>query len=167
MTSSIAVFDTSTRISETTKRFLARKHRLFIGGEWVTASSGATRDVIDPATGATISTMANGDAKDVDLAVKAAREAFEHGAWRSMPTIERAKIIWNIGNLIDEHAEELAQLEVLDEGSPYNIVKNFYVRLGAEHFRYYSRRYASDCFAHRRVVPTGGFAARRAQRSDG
>ncbi|MFM0616335.1 aldehyde dehydrogenase family protein [Paraburkholderia nemoris] len=138
MTSSISVFDTSARISETTKRFLARKHRLFIGGEWVTASSGATRDVIDPATGATISTMANGDAKDIDLAVKAAREAFEHGAWRSMSTNERAKIIWNIGNLIDEHAEELAQLEVLDEGSPYNIAKNFYVRLGADHFRYYS-----------------------------
>jgi phenylacetaldehyde dehydrogenase len=138
MTSSIAVFDTSARLSESTKRFLARKHRLFIGGEWVTASSGATREVLDPATGAAISTMANGDAKDVDLAVRAAREAFEHGPWRSMSTAERAKIIWNIGNLVDEHAEELAQLEVLDEGSPYNIVKNFYVRLGAEHFRYYS-----------------------------
>ncbi|MFM0005624.1 MULTISPECIES: aldehyde dehydrogenase family protein [Paraburkholderia] len=138
MTSSIAVFDTSARLSESTKRFLARKHRLFIGGEWVTASSGATREVLDPATGAAISTMANGDAKDVDLAVRAAREAFEHGPWRSMSTAERAKIIWNIGNLVDEHSEELAQLEVLDEGSPYNIVRNFYVRLGAEHFRYYS-----------------------------
>ncbi|EUC16514.1 Betaine-aldehyde dehydrogenase, partial [Burkholderia sp. BT03] len=138
MTSSIAVFDTASTLSEATKRFLGKKHRLFIGGEWVTASSGATRDVVDPATGATISTMANGDAKDVDRAVKAAREAFESGPWRSMPTSERAKIIWNIGALIDEHAEELAQLEVLDEGSPYNVVKNFYVRLGAEHFRYYS-----------------------------
>jgi phenylacetaldehyde dehydrogenase len=138
MTSSIAVFDTASTLSEATKRFLGKKHRLFIGGEWVTASSGATRDVVDPATGATISTMANGDAKDVDLAVKAAREAFEGGPWRTMPTSERAKIIWKIGTLIDEHAEELAQLEVLDEGSPYNVVKNFYVRLGAEHFRYYS-----------------------------
>jgi phenylacetaldehyde dehydrogenase len=138
MTSSIAIFDTASSLSEATKRFLGKKHRLFIGGEWVTASSGATRDVVDPATGATISTMANGDAKDVDLAVKAAREAFESGPWRTMPTSERAKIIWKIGALIDEHAEELAQLEVLDEGSPYNVVKNFYVRLGAEHFRYYS-----------------------------
>src|ERR1700730_15066593 len=131
MASAIAAIDTADTVSETTKRFLSKQHRLFIGGEWVNAASGATREVLDPATGGKISTMASGDAKDIDLAVKAAREAFEHGAWRRMSTTDRTKILWKIGSLIDENAEELAQLEVLDEGSPYNVVKNFYVRLAA------------------------------------
>jgi phenylacetaldehyde dehydrogenase len=138
MASAIAAIDTADTVSETTKRFLSKQHRLFIGGEWVNAASGATREVLDPATGGKISTMASGDAKDIDLAVKAAREAFEHGAWRRMSTTDRTKILWKIGSLIDENAEELAQLEVLDEGSPYNVVKNFYVRLAADHFRYYA-----------------------------
>jgi phenylacetaldehyde dehydrogenase len=138
MTSSVELIDFKERLSEATKRFLSRQHRLFIGGEWVQPTSGATRDVIDPATGAKISTMADGGAVDIDAAVKAAREAFEHGEWRRMSTNERAKILWKIGSLIDENAEELAQLEVLDEGSAYNVAKNFYVRLSADHFRYYS-----------------------------
>jgi len=125
-------------VSEATKKFLARNHRLFIAGKWEDAVSGARRDVIDPANGRVISTMADGGAQDIDRAVRAARSAFEVGAWREMSTNERTKILWKIGQLIDENAEELAELEVLDEGSPYGVVKDFYVRLSADHFRYYA-----------------------------
>ena len=96
------------------------------------------RPVVDPATGMVISSMADGGAQDVDAAVKAARAAFENGPWRSMSPNDRSKILWRIGELIDAHAVELAELDVLDEGSPYGVVKDFYVSLSADHFRYFA-----------------------------
>ena len=79
-------------ISPAAKQFLARKHKLFINGRWVEPVSGASRPVLDPATGETISTMAEGGPADVDAAVKAARAAFETGPWGKMSTNDRAKI---------------------------------------------------------------------------
>jgi len=125
-------------VLDSTKNFLKRKHRLFIGGEWVDAASGATRSVIDPATGQQIATMAEGGAQDIDAAVRAARKAFEEGPWRRLSSNERGKIVWKIGELIDAHAQELAELEVIDEGAPFAIAKDFWVRLGSDHFRYYA-----------------------------
>ena len=125
-------------VSDAAKQFLARKHQLFIDGRWTDAASGARRDVVDPATGMVISSMADGGAQDVDAAVKAARAAFESGPWRSMSPNDRSKILWRIGELIDAHAVELAELDVLDEGSPYGVVKDFYVSLSADHFRYFA-----------------------------
>jgi phenylacetaldehyde dehydrogenase len=137
MTLVTPTFDVSTRLRESTKLFLARNHRLFIDGQWTDAANGVRRDVIDPATGSAISTMSNGDGVDIELAVKAAREAFDHGPWRTLPLGERASLLWKIGCLIDENAEELAELEVLNAGTTWNLARNF-VRLAAEHFRYYS-----------------------------
>lgn len=125
-------------ILEATRRFLQRTHRLYIDGRWVEAASGATRPVLDPATGRQISVMAEGSARDVDTAVAAARKAFDGGSWRSLSSNERSKIVWRIGELIDAHAQELAELEVLDEGAPFAVVKDFWVRLAADHFRYYA-----------------------------
>ena len=128
----------SAGVLEATRSFLQRKHDLWIDGKWTKASSGATRPVFDPATGQQISTMSEGNAKDVDDAVKAARQAFESGPWRTMSSNERARIIWRIGDLIDAHAQELAELETLNEGAPFAVVKDFWVRLAADHFRYYA-----------------------------
>jgi phenylacetaldehyde dehydrogenase len=125
-------------ILEATRRFLQRTHRLYIDGRWVEAASGAMRAVLDPATGRQISVMAEGGARDVDAAVRAARKAFDGSSWRSLSTNERSKIVWRIGELIDAHAQELAELEVLDEGAPFAVVKDFWVRLAADHFRYYA-----------------------------
>jgi len=72
-------------ILKSTRNFLARDHKLFIDGQWVNAVSGATRAVIDPATAQRVSTMAEGGAADIDLAVRAARKAFEDGPWGKMP----------------------------------------------------------------------------------
>jgi phenylacetaldehyde dehydrogenase len=138
MTVAFSIDNPLASVSEATRSFLKRKHQHFIGGDWIDGVSGERRDVVDPATGKVISTMANGGAQEIDLAVKAAREAFENGPWRKMSPNERSKILWKIGELIDKYSVELAELDVLDEGSPYGIVKNFYVSLSADHFRYFA-----------------------------
>jgi phenylacetaldehyde dehydrogenase len=133
MSTHFSVTDPLACVSEATRTFLRREHQLFINGRWVAAESGARRDVIDPATGQKISNVA-----DVQKAALAAREAFDNGPWRRMSPNERMKIIWRIGELIDKYAVELAEMDVLDEGSPYAVVKNFYVSLSADHFRYFA-----------------------------
>lgn len=125
-------------VSEATRSFLKRDQKLFINGAWVDAQSGKRRTVIDPATGQTLSTAADANAADVDAAVRAAREAFENGPWRRMKPKERATILYRIGDLIDKYAVELAELDVLDEGSPWGVTKDFYIALSADHFRYFS-----------------------------
>jgi phenylacetaldehyde dehydrogenase len=82
--------------------------------------------------------MADGNAADIGQAVAAARRAFDDGRWSGLKANERSKILWRVAELIDQNAVELAELEVLDEGSPYSVVKNFYVSLAADHFRYFA-----------------------------
>ncbi len=94
------------------------KTELFIDGAWRPASGGATFSVIDPATEAPFAEAARGSAADVDLAVKAARRAFDDGPWPRMGGRERAAIVRAIGRLIAERKEELAALEVRDNGKP-------------------------------------------------
>lgn len=125
-------------ITAEAKAFLNKSHRLYIGGEWVESQSGERRKVFDPATGSVISEVAEASQADVEKAVIAARKAFDFGAWRTLSGSERSKVLWRIGELIDKYSHELAELEVLDEGSPYGVVKNAYVRNSAEHFRYYA-----------------------------
>jgi len=133
-----SISDPLAGISDAARTFLARRHTCFIDGQWTDTVAGARRDVLDPATGKVISTMADGDAQDIDRAVKAARKAFDDGRWTGLKPNERSKILWRIAELIDQHAVELAELEVLDEGSPWGVVKNFYVSLAADHFRYFA-----------------------------
>jgi phenylacetaldehyde dehydrogenase len=138
MSSQFSLANPLASVSETTREFLARPHQLFINGNWSPADSGARRDVVDPATGQVISNVADAGSSDVHRAVLAARAAFDNGPWRRMSPNERMKIIWRIGDLIDKYAVELAEMDVLDEGSPYAVVKNFYVSLSADHFRYFA-----------------------------
>lgn len=126
------------RVSDATRAFLARSHGNFIDGRFQEAVDGSRRDVVDPATGKTISTMADSGAADVNRAVQAARQAFDDGRWSGLKPNERSKILWRVGELIDKYAVELAELDVLDEGSPYGVVKDFYVSLSADHFRYFA-----------------------------
>lgn len=91
---------------------------LYIDGDWRPAAGGATFPVIDPATEAPFAEAARGTAADVDLAVKAARRAFDEGPWPRMGGRERAAIVRAIGRLIAERKEELAALEVQDNGKP-------------------------------------------------
>jgi phenylacetaldehyde dehydrogenase len=138
MTVAFSIENPLASVSEATRTFLKREHQLFINGKSEVSRSGRRRKVYDPATGHVISNVADANAEDVDRAVKSAREAFDNGAWRRMKPKDRAAIIYRIGELIDKHAVQLAELDVLDEGSPWGVVKNFYVALSADHFRYFS-----------------------------
>jgi phenylacetaldehyde dehydrogenase len=112
--------------------------KLFIGGRWVDAASGRTFDTIDPATGEVLARVAEAGPEDVDRAVAAARKSFDSGVWRGLPPAERAKALWRAGDLIEEHAMELAQLDSLDNGKPINEMLLFDVPLTAATFRYYA-----------------------------
>jgi len=112
--------------------------KLFIGGRWVEAASGKTFDTIDPATGEVLARVAEGAAEDIDRAVAAARKAFDRGTWRELPPAERAKVLWKVGDLLEERGNEFAQLETLDNGMPINDALLFHVPLAAATFRYYA-----------------------------
>src|ERR1700735_4432138 len=108
--------------------FLAAPHKMLINNQWVEAVSGKTFPVYNPATGEEIARVAEGDAADADLAVKAARKAFEGGPWRRSTPSSRAKLVWRIADLIDANAQELAELEALDNGvalgAPTKVLKH-------------------------------------------
>ena len=91
---------------------------LLIGGEWTEALSGKRFDTINPATGKAITNVAEGDKEDVDKAVQAARNAFDDGPWGKMSARERGKYLFRLADLMEQHKDELAALETLDNGRP-------------------------------------------------
>jgi acyl-CoA reductase-like NAD-dependent aldehyde dehydrogenase len=82
---------------------------LLIGGAWVPARSGRRLTTLDPATGAPLGTVADAGADDVDAAVAAATRAFGDAAWRDLTPAARARLLWRVGDLIEENADELAR----------------------------------------------------------
>jgi phenylacetaldehyde dehydrogenase len=124
------------RIGETAAAFLGREHRLLIDGKWAPAVSGKEFDTYDPGTGRVIARVAEGDAADVDLAVAAARRAFTSGSWQSMTPSDRGRLVWKIGELLDQHAAELAELESLNNGVAVEIARTRILPHCAEMFRY-------------------------------
>jgi acyl-CoA reductase-like NAD-dependent aldehyde dehydrogenase len=95
-----------------------RPGKLFIADKFVDAQSGKTFETINPATEAVLTTVAEADAADIDLAVSAARTAFDTGPWATMDARERGRLIYKLASLIDANREELAALETLDNGKP-------------------------------------------------
>jgi phenylacetaldehyde dehydrogenase len=116
--------------------FIGTPRQLFINGRWCDAASGRTFETPNPATGETLARIAEGDAEDINRAVLAARKAFEEGPWTRMSPSERGRLIWKIGDLILEHADELAQLESLDNGKPFAVARGADVPLAADLFHY-------------------------------
>ncbi len=112
--------------------------KLFIGGKWVDAASGKTFPTINPATGATITMVAEGDERDAAAAVEAARKAFESGPWPEMSTADRARLLWKLGDLVDKYNEELGTLETLDNGKPIFESRQIDMPMVAEVFRYFA-----------------------------
>src|ERR1700730_9984114 len=86
-------------------RFLQQPKQMLIDGGWVDARNGATLEVYDPALGEVIDHVPAGDAEDVDLAVAAARRAFDDSDWSRLTASDRGRLIWRIGDLILEHAD--------------------------------------------------------------
>jgi phenylacetaldehyde dehydrogenase len=107
--------------SEAAQQALAREPRLFIGGEWVESSGGATIPIVDPSTGREVGRFVDATDADVDRAVAAARTAFDDGRWTGLPPIVRERMINKLADLIERHAAEFAELEAIDNGKPASI----------------------------------------------
>ena len=115
--------------------FLRRPARLLIGGEWLEPESSVRIPVIDPATGAEVASIADANRADVDKAVAAARKAFE-GTWARMLPADREALIWRLADLIDQHADELAELESIDNGKTKKMAGIVDVPGARNYFRY-------------------------------
>jgi acyl-CoA reductase-like NAD-dependent aldehyde dehydrogenase len=109
---------------------------LLIGDERVPAADGRTFESLDPATGNAIAEVAHAGSEDVDRAVGAARAAFE-GDWAKMPAAGRGQCLERLAALIEKHADELAQLESLDNGKPVTMAKIVDVSSTVAHLRYF------------------------------
>jgi len=115
--------------------FIGRTGKILIDGKWSDAASGKTFDTYNPATGEVLAHVAAGDRTDIDRAVKAARKAFE-GPWGRMTSSDRGKLIWKLADLLEQHLEEFATLETLDNGKPLTISRVADVPLAVDLFRY-------------------------------
>ncbi|KAF5177765.1 Aldehyde dehydrogenase [Thalictrum thalictroides] len=112
--------------------------KLFINGEFVDAVSGNTFKTIDPRTGEVITRVAEGGKEDIDLAVKAARDAFDKGAWPRMSGSDRGRIMMKYADLIDENIEELAALDGIDAGKLFSMGKAVDIPQCSSLLRYYA-----------------------------
>src|SRR6266849_2451801 len=112
--------------------------KLLINRKWVDSTSGKTFPTINPSTGEVITQVAEADAADVDKAVAAARAAFDKGPWRKMSAAERGVLMNKLADLIEKHADELAQLEALDNGKPAHIARMADLTLTIACYRYYA-----------------------------
>jgi aldehyde dehydrogenase (NAD+) len=92
--------------------------RLLIDGRLVDSSSGRTFEILNPATGETLAWVAEGDGHDIDLAVGAARRAFDFGPWSTMKPFDRQTILNRFADLVEQRHEEIACLDTLDMGMP-------------------------------------------------
>jgi len=133
----MAISTTVDRVPASLRDWLSKPRLMLIDGKWVQAKSGKTFEVQDPATEMLLANVAEGDAADVDAAVKAARKALD-GPWGRISPSARGRIIHKIGDLILEHLDELAQLESLDNGKPFSVARVADVPLSADMFHYMS-----------------------------
>ena len=118
--------------------FLTGNKNLLIDGKWVGAASGKTFATTDPATGQTLTEVALGEGEDIDRAVRAARRAFDTGPWPAMKPNQRERLLYRIGDILSERAEEFGQLEALDNGKSAGIATAVDVAWSADIFRYYA-----------------------------
>jgi betaine-aldehyde dehydrogenase len=110
---------------------------MFINGEWVEAASGKTDEVENPANEEIVGTVPRAAKEDVDRAVEAAREAFEDGRWSELGPGERSAVLIKMGDLIEQKADELARLEVLQGGKTMKLAADGDVPMTADQFRYF------------------------------
>ncbi|HEX8816835.1 MAG TPA: aldehyde dehydrogenase family protein [Terriglobales bacterium] len=123
-------------LTDNVNEFVGRKHKMLINGKWVESASGKVFPTYNPATGEVMAQVAEGDREDIDRAVRAARNAFENGPWRTMTVSERGRLIWKLADLLEENLEEFAALEALDNGKPVKVARAADVPLAVDLFRY-------------------------------
>lgn len=115
-----------------------RVTQLLIDGKFVNSISGKTFDTINPANEEKIISVQEADVKDVDVAVKAARRAFDEGPWRRMAPAQRSALIHRLADLMEKHSDELAMLESLDTGKTLTVAKQVDVSYSIHCLRYFA-----------------------------
>jgi 5-carboxymethyl-2-hydroxymuconic-semialdehyde dehydrogenase len=121
----------------------------FIGGAFVPAASGRAFETLDPATNEPITAVADGEANDVDQAVRAARAAFDDGPWPRWPAARRAEALRRIADLIDARLDLIAATECLDTGIPWDQIRRGQIPRAADNFRFFAEaatRLAGELF---------------------
>jgi phenylacetaldehyde dehydrogenase len=108
----VSPFQIDSRVSD----YIGKPLKMLIDGKWVSAVSGKTFPTYNPATGEILAQVAEGDRQDIDLAVKAARKAFDSGPWSRITASDRGKLVWKLADLLEEHLEEFATLDTLVNG---------------------------------------------------
>jgi aldehyde dehydrogenase (NAD+) len=112
--------------------------QLFINGTWRPPLSGETYSPINPANEEPVAEVGKGDERDIDAAVTAARKAFDEGPWPRMSPHERGRIVWKLGDLIQQNLDEMARLESLCTGKTLFDSGKVEIPFAAEVFRYYA-----------------------------
>jgi acyl-CoA reductase-like NAD-dependent aldehyde dehydrogenase len=125
-------------LSSQAREFISQSHRLLIGSERPEAADGRTFATLDPASGREIAEVAHGGAEDVERAVAAAREAFADGPWASLPAAGRERLMLALAEAIEVRAQEIAQIESLDNGKPVGLAQYVDVAGTVAHLRYFA-----------------------------
>ncbi len=128
----------ATLASPVENRVSIQATQLLINNQWVNSKSGKTFPTLNPATGEEIIRVAEGDREDIDAAVAAARAAFDYGPWRKISASDRGKLLNRLADLMEKHADELAELESLDNGKPVSVAKAADLPLAIACYRYYA-----------------------------
>jgi betaine-aldehyde dehydrogenase len=131
-------------------------YQMFVNGEWVSAESKATYDVINPATTEVIAKVPKGGPEDARKAVDAAREAFDKGRWPRMSPAERAAIILKLADLVEQDVERLAQLETLHQGKTIKLSRDSDFPFAIDNMRFFAG--AARCLEGRASTEYNGVA---------
>jgi len=124
------------RLDRKTSDFISQSHRMLVDGKFVQAASGKTLPVYNPATGEVMAHVPEAEAEDVDRAVKSARRAFDEGPWSKMSPSQRGRLLLKLADLMEEHLEEFAEIESMDNGKPLAVARVADVPLAIDLFRY-------------------------------
>ncbi|XP_007465320.1 PREDICTED: cytosolic 10-formyltetrahydrofolate dehydrogenase isoform X1 [Lipotes vexillifer] len=120
------------------KLTLRMPHQLFIGGAFVDAEGAKTYETINPTDGSVICQVSLAQVSDVDKAVAAAKDAFEHGLWGKISARDRGRLLYRLADLLEQRQEELATIEALDAGAVYTLALKTHVGMSIQTFRYFA-----------------------------
>jgi phenylacetaldehyde dehydrogenase len=123
-------------LASSVERFLKGPKRMLVDGAWTDSASGKTFATYNPANGVVLADVVEGDQADINRAVVAARKALTAGRWATLTPSDRGRLLWRLAELLEEHAEEFAQLESLDNGKPFSVARVADVPLSVDHLRY-------------------------------
>lgn len=126
------------QLSKKVEEFLKEDMKLFIDGKFVTAVNEKKFSTYNPSNGEVLAEVSEADDRDVDLAVKSAKKAFEQGAWGKMDAAERGRLMYKLSMLLEENKQELAEIDSLDNGKPINELLENDIPNAIGQFQYYA-----------------------------